>query len=140
MAAMTRSSSPKRSLRVTGFDQLANARQTVADAATGLVDDQRVADVQFVVSELLTNAIEHGAGDESVISFGPSEGSFVITVKSSAIPPLDPFEAALTEPPVTVPAGRGLRIVHAVSDDLDIVTTPDGSVSVTAKFFLPARS
>jgi serine/threonine-protein kinase RsbW len=106
-------------LVVRGASQLADARGMVRGAARSLgLDDERVDDAALAVSELVTNALEHGGGGDVVVGVTVGLRSLELTVLSATsrtLPalPLMPGDA-------TSPRGRGLGIVEMVTDGLSI--------------------
>ncbi|WP_410597023.1 anti-sigma factor RsbA family regulatory protein [Amycolatopsis sp. lyj-23] len=90
----------------------ARALAHVRAAACGLSDD-RVADVEVVVTELLTNSIEHGSGS-GTLRFWGGEGEFVCEVHDRGRL-TDPLAGRRPASP-RQPRGRGLLLVHHLAD------------------------
>lgn len=109
---------------------LADARRRAGDIAHACLDDQRSSDVVLVTSELLTNALEHGAEPpvDLVISVDDEALTVEVTSRSSEVP-----EPSSELAPVTEVRGRGLQIVATLSDGL-LVTGTDDRVGVAARF------
>lgn len=124
-----------REFRVSSPRQLARARRRVANAAASILGADSVDDVSLVVSELVTNALEHGDGD-AVVSYGTivdgdgRRDGFVVATESISSSP--PRRCPPPVPPDRV-TGRGLNIVHALADDVR-VDHSDGIVNVTCSF------
>jgi anti-sigma regulatory factor (Ser/Thr protein kinase) len=101
----------------------ARALAHVRAAACGL-DAGQVADVEIVVTELLSNSIEHGSGSGTVRLWG-GDGEFVCEVHD---------RGRLTDPlagrrPATPrrPRGRGLLLVNHLADLVRLHTGTDGT-------------
>ncbi len=101
----------------------ARALAHVRAAACGLGDGQ-VADVEVVVTELLSNSIEHGSGSGTVRFWG-ADGEFVCEVHD---------RGRLTDPlagrhPATPyqPRGRGLLLVNHLADLVRLHSGEDGT-------------
>jgi anti-sigma regulatory factor (Ser/Thr protein kinase) len=120
----------KRHVGVGGTAEIRAARNLVADQAVGLVGPDRAEDVRLVVSELVTNALEHGDGGDAIVQFGVDDGSFVVSVtaESSALP--DQTAKTISQDQVT---GRGLQIVARLSESV-VVSGEERSVAVTCTF------
>lgn len=80
----------------------------------------RVDDIVLAVSELATNAIEHGSGEPFEVRFVRQDGMVEVTVLSAvAENSVSPTDApTMTE---EIPrSGRGLGIVEAISDGFGV--------------------
>ncbi len=117
-----RSSVQHRELAST-LDSIGSARDFVAEVLTDPtsvppVDPALIADVQLVVSELVTNALTHGAGAADLaLSLTSSQvhcsvTSAVVDAASPAAPSAPSAPAALAR------SGRGLAIVNALADSV----------------------
>lgn len=99
------------------------ARNFVRECVEDSFEDDKLSDIALATSELATNAVEHGDGDDFNVSVFQSSDRFTVRVTSvgeSSVPHLrDPTPDRLN--------GRGLRIATAVSDDLQIVTNATGA-------------
>jgi anti-sigma regulatory factor (Ser/Thr protein kinase) len=91
-----------------------------------------VADLQIIASELVTNAIEHGphAPVRITVRVHGREVSVTVTSAGSA-QSIAPTEAWQISDPDDL-AGRGLGIVRALSDAVDVTTSGD-QISITAR-------
>lgn len=80
------------------------------------IDPSLLADVQLVVSELVTNAVTHGAGPTSVtLALTPAHVRCSVTsVRHDEAPSMSGVQA----PPASARSGRGLAIVNAVTDSV----------------------
>jgi anti-sigma regulatory factor (Ser/Thr protein kinase) len=110
---------------------LARFRARARCAACEALGSDRADDVALVVSELVTNALEHGDGppvDLEIVSDAIGELAICVDSRSTARP---------VSPPATTPApqprGRGLRIVATLADHVD-VSGSDDRVRITARF------
>lgn len=113
-----------------GTAEISTARRMVSDAAAEVLGDDRVADVALVVSELVTNALEYGVGDGAYVNVEVEPGAFVVRVSSESPDTPAPTEGVV---PIDAPAGRGLQIVEALADDLQI-SAVDEDIVVTCRF------
>lgn len=124
------SMAPHRTTEVASAGEIGTARRIVADAAMKSMGDQLGPDVALVVSELVTNALEHG--DDGIVSveYGPTRGGFEISVASPSWG--TPTRSNEPVSPANV-HGRGLRIVTALADAV-AVTSDHGTVTVRCRF------
>ncbi len=105
--------------------QLSDARQQLrawlhgGDRADALSDDRRL-DIDVVVTELAANAIDHTEADdvEVVVRVGTTWATIEVTNTGPCdlVPPVERW-GDLTQGD----RGRGLRIVRALADDIDIM-------------------
>ncbi len=105
---------------------------------TGREDVRYASELAF--GELVANAVRHAPGPVRVVAAADGHGSASLSVEDSGpgfVPaefPLDPYAES----------GRGLNLVRALSDGLEIEPTPNGGTRVRAAFraeaVLPARS
>ncbi|WP_206784911.1 sensor histidine kinase [Amycolatopsis sp. MtRt-6] len=100
----------------------ARALAHVRAAACGLSEDQ-VADVEVVVTELLSNSVEHGSGSGTVRFWG-SDGEFVCEVHDGGRL-TDPLAGRHPASPYQ-PRGRGLLLVNHLADLVRLHTDDDG--------------
>ena len=113
-----------------GTAGIAGARATAREAARATLGEERADDVALVVSELVTNALEHGSGGEVeiVIRRFPDHLEVSVSSPSNALPVPRPHPA-----PVHEACGRGLPIVAALSDSV-VIRGEHDSVLVTCRF------
>jgi anti-sigma regulatory factor (Ser/Thr protein kinase) len=130
MAGDTMSRIRERRCVVDGTSGLRRARRLAHAAATESLEPDRHDDVELVVSELVTNAIEHGSGGDVEVVVRHEPGSLEVSVCSVAdslpVPQHRPAPAHHTR-------GRGLPIVAALSDSV-MITGDHDSVRVTCRF------
>jgi anti-sigma regulatory factor (Ser/Thr protein kinase) len=104
---------------------LGRGRQVAAgEARSAGLDDDRVADVEMVANELLTNSIEHGGGT-GVLRTWTDDGHFIVEVQDSG-QLLDPL-AGRRRPSLLQHRGRGLYVVNQLADLVRISSTADGT-------------
>lgn len=85
------------------------------------VDAEARESAEIVVTELVTNAVEH-ASSASTVDVVRRDASFRLAVRdwdTAALP-------AATLPPASAARGRGLAMVAAVAHDWGVLTHPDG--------------
>ncbi|WP_410616661.1 anti-sigma factor RsbA family regulatory protein [Amycolatopsis sp. lyj-109] len=116
---------PDGAFELAGTTDLAAARALthVRAAACGLGDAQ-VADVEVVVTELLSNSIEHGSGSGTVRFWG-GDGEFVCEVHDHGRL-TDPLAGRHPASPYQ-PRGRGLLLVNQLADLVRLHTGDDGT-------------
>lgn len=115
---------------VASVSEIGKVRREVAAAASEALGNDVGADVALVVSELITNALEHGDDGVVAVDYGSTGDGFVLTVAS----PSSGLPIERERPvPDTDTRGRGLRIVSAISDVVN-VTQANGSVIVRCRF------
>ncbi|QQS25067.1 MAG: ATP-binding protein [Actinomycetota bacterium] len=90
-----------------------------------------VASAELVVSELATNAVEHGQGDEVVVAVAYDGGELSIAVTAEGDGVAEPAEWNLAGPDALV--GRGLGIVKALASAVEVARTGT-QTTVTASF------
>jgi len=102
---------------------IGTARRFVRGQLAGLVADDVTDDLQLLTSELVTNAIEHGAVApiSITVSFTAERASVTVASRgpSPTVGPADTWHVADVEE-IT---GRGLGIVRALADDIDMSKT-----------------
>ena len=104
------------------------------------IEDRRD-DITLVVSELLTNALEHAAPRPGgwpvrvgLLQSRPGTAILCAVADASAAPPVPVPPGHLTE------SGRGLQVIEAVSDSWGYTTAPRRGKVVWATFEPPAAS
>ena len=111
--------------------EVATARRFVRSHLAD-VDEQVAADAQLVTSELVTNAIEHGTGDQVTVCVHVGGADVEVTVESIGpspdVGPADQWRLADAESI----DGRGLGIVRAVASDI-AVTRSDDRLTISAR-------
>ena len=114
-----------RIVELAGTTDLAAARALahVRAIACGLTED-RAADVEVVVTELLSNSVEHGGGTGTVRLWG-SDGEFVCEVHDDGTL-ADPLAGRHPATP-DQPRGRGLLLVNYLADLVRLHTGDHGT-------------
>lgn len=82
-----------------------------------------VADIELLVTELVTNAYEHGAGCAALRMYLPADRAVVrleVEDRSPHLRPRLPGHADLSSP-----GGRGLALIAAISADWGVDSEPD---------------
>jgi anti-sigma regulatory factor (Ser/Thr protein kinase) len=114
--------------------ELSDARRRIRDTARSVSDDGDWLDaVVLAASEVITNAIEYGSGDDVDVTMSIEQGSFVMEVTGSSTG--IPYRS--TDPvPATSVRGRGLHVVHSIADQVFIEAMGD-RVTVRCTFDAP---
>ncbi|MFB9685042.1 anti-sigma factor RsbA family regulatory protein [Amycolatopsis plumensis] len=122
---------PSGAFELDGTTDLAAARALahVRAAACGLAED-RLGDVEMVVTELLSNSVEHGSGSGTVRFWG-GDGEFVCEVHDRGRL-TDPLAGRHPASPYQ-PRGRGLLLVNHLAD-LVRLHTGEGGTTFRAYF------
>lgn len=99
-----------------------------------------LADIEISVGEAVTNAILYGSPNPScrvVLSFGPAAAGFVIQVRDEGTG----FDPSLlrTEEDADALGGRGIRLMRALMDEVDLHYDGHGMTAVLVKK-LPSQS
>ncbi|MDL5160559.1 ATP-binding protein [Actinomycetospora termitidis] len=103
------------------------ARAKVRDTCDrwGVGDQVREA-AEIVVTELVTNSVEH-ATSASVVSVERRDTTLLMTVRDYGVGHRIPEAPSWVAPPTSSPRGRGLAMVAAVSREWGIRRHPDGT-------------
>lgn len=97
------------------------ARRFVRAALTEVVAAEVAADLQLVVSELVTNAVQYGTESPIAVAVGYDPGAAFVAVTNtsavtSAVGPVSTWNIS----DVRQLDGRGLGIVRAIADDVSV--------------------
>lgn len=116
------------------------ARLFVRDAAAEVVDledpdSDLSGDLELVVSELVTNAIEHGLEEPVTVIVATRTNNVVVSVRSVRTSSGIADPSTWAGPLPTVRTGRGLAIVRSISDEVS-VDADDATVTVHCTFNL----
>lgn len=112
-------------------EQVAVARRFVRRTLDGVVPDDVAADLQLIVSELFSNAVEHGDAERVTVRLELQPGTAEVTVDSeSPAPDVGPV-ASWRVPDEDAVNGRGLGIVRSIADVVHVAREP-GRFVVTA--------
>ena len=122
-----------------GFDGdgLVSLRSAVAAHADnlGLLAAGRVSDLVLAAHELAANAVRHGGGRGRLRLWRDSD-HLVCEVSDSGGGLGDPDSAGRTRPSPRSTGGRGLWLVRALCDTVDISTGPTGT-TITVTILVP---
>lgn len=117
--------------------QVAVARRFVRRSLDGAVPSEVSADLQLIVSELFTNAVEHGRVDHVEVRLFVTSTVAGVTVDSHApAPEVGAVETWSVADEASV-TGRGLGIVRGLADAVQVEREP-GRLVVTASRTFPA--
>ena len=136
------SESPEVSERMFGGQNssIRAARLFVRQAAAEVLDlagpesDLRC-DLELAVSELVTNAIEHGLEGPITVIVAATADTVMVSVRSVRTPAGIADPSTWASPLPTVRTGRGLAIVRSISDEV-AVDADDATVTVHCTFRL----
>ena len=92
-------------------------------------------DLELAVSELVTNAIEHGLQEPVTVIVVATADTVVVSVRSVRTPAGIADPSTWASPLPTVRTGRGLAIVRSISDEV-AVDADDATVTVHCTFRL----
>jgi len=92
-------------------------------------------DLELVVSELVTNAIEHGLDEPVTVTVAATADTVVVSVRSVRTPSGIADPSTWASPLPAVRTGRGLAIVRSISDEV-LVDADDAAVTVHCTFRL----
>jgi anti-sigma regulatory factor (Ser/Thr protein kinase) len=120
----------------TRSENVARCRAFVRDAALGLGASSNVVDrLQLTVSELATNAMEHGPEGDIEVCVTHTADDIALTVVSRALALDGPTLADVKGWRMASPGeitGRGLAIARAVMSDVQ-VDERDGYIAITCR-------
>jgi anti-sigma regulatory factor (Ser/Thr protein kinase) len=119
-------------LSVNGTAEIGAARRRAVEAALSAgLSPERSSDVALVVSELVTNALQHGTGTAPTVRCAVVGDHFELVVSSEASDGGSQSRGPVARP--AAPGGRGLYIVATIVDSLTVVGA-DGRVTVECRF------
>lgn len=112
------------------------ARKFVQATFDGVVPHAVTADLVLATSELVTNAIEHGRSSSVLVTARVEAANASVSIRSAgAADHLADVPSWRTAAPDRV-NGRGLGIVSALADDVDVVRAGDEIEITVSKRFL----
>ena len=118
------------------LESIGLARVAVADVLAGPLDEPidlvLVGDVQLAVSELVTNAVAHGAAPIT-LEVGTTDSSVTCVVTSSLGEGDPPHPERALAPGPASRSGRGLAIVRSLADTVTTTITGD-TLAVRCEF------
>jgi anti-sigma regulatory factor (Ser/Thr protein kinase) len=119
-------------LSVHGTADIGVARRRVVEAALSAgLSPERSADVALVLSELVTNALQHGTGTTPTVRCAVDGDQFELSVSSEASGDLPQTRREAPRPAAR--GGRGLYIVARIVDSLTVVGA-EGRVTFECRF------
>jgi anti-sigma regulatory factor (Ser/Thr protein kinase) len=120
---------PADAARITvDFYTLSGARRFVAEHATRAgLPPERVADLAVAVSELATNAIEHGGGTGELALWIETDQLVCQLTDSGHLS--EPLAGRIPVPADAPTGGRGLLLVNQLCDLVRVHTTPTGTTT-----------
>lgn len=111
------------------FGEVGTARRFVGRELSS-ASPELVGDMQLIVSELVSNAIEHGASEQVTVEISVSSTKVMMSVESHGfaeqLPPLETWALAAADEL----SGRGLGIVRDLADTVQVVRE-NSSVTIT---------
>lgn len=118
--------------------QVAVARRFVRQSVAGRVPDEVVADLQLIVSELFTNAVQYGASPtvSVTVEIGPHEAGVTVDSGSPA-PDVGPVQTWRVADEDEI-SGRGLGIVRRLADVVRVERDAQRFVVAARRTFPPA--
>jgi len=118
---------------------LKKTRRSVAEAASGRIDDATLDDLIFAVSEAVINAQQHGRPPATVKVWTAQE-RIVVHVRDSGPGPPHRLTGLVPEPAGAAGAGLGLWLSHQLPDiDIALVAGADGFTVRLRAGLLPGR-
>jgi anti-sigma regulatory factor (Ser/Thr protein kinase) len=110
----------------------------LAGAPAASEDD--LAAIRLAVTEALANAVEHGGGTVTVTAVD-RRGSVLAVVRDRGRWPTDGGTVTAVPPPVAAERGRGLTLLGACVDQVEVAATRTGtSVAFVRHLGVPARA
>jgi anti-sigma regulatory factor (Ser/Thr protein kinase) len=105
-------------------------REVVAFARKHGMTEQALKDLALVVSEAITNALEHGyrdgpAGDVTV-TLEVGDQAFMLRVRDRGV--------GLSPPRESPSLGHGLRLISTLARDVHLSESDDGGIEVSVSF------
>lgn len=117
--------------------EVATVRRFVRTTLNDLVPVAVASDLQLLASELVTNAIEHGTAPSVLVRVTADHDRAGLAVHSSGpspgVGPIDSWAVADVEE-IT---GRGLGIVRAIADDIEMRQSGDALVVTVYRELVP---
>jgi anti-sigma regulatory factor (Ser/Thr protein kinase) len=140
MPASTRAASERPEVKQQSFapvtSSIAETRRFVRECVAPLVTDRiRLGDIELATSELVTNAVEHGAHDPVTVGVETTANAIVVAVTSSRASGAMGEPSSWSGPLPAMRTGRGLAIVRAVSDEIE-VDAGDDALTIRCTFRL----
>lgn len=96
------------------------ARATISDFYDGRLEPQRLADLLLLVSELVTNAMEHGARGLVTLDVALTDDHVTVTVTSPGEPSMVGAPSSWALPAPDHISGRGLALTARLSRSVNV--------------------
>jgi anti-sigma regulatory factor (Ser/Thr protein kinase) len=128
--------------RATGSVPVARAAVTrwLEDVPAATTEDDRAA-LRLAVTETFANAVEHGGDGPVTLTVTCRRGSVVAVVRDGGRWPAADRERPAGVTPVTAERGRGLGLLGAVVDEVQVVETRVGTAAAFVRHLgVPARA
>ena len=118
----------------TDLSGAASARRFVRQQVRSVTAGDVTSDVVLATSELVTNAVQHGPSSTVTVTVHTDDNTVAVTVENDGSAPDVPTDVGdWTIAAPSAPNGRGLGIVRAISDRVEMTRTAS-SVSITVEF------
>jgi anti-sigma regulatory factor (Ser/Thr protein kinase) len=115
--------------------ELAALRSAITEHAQRLgLDGDRAEDLVIVAHELALNSVRHGGGHGD-LRLWAADGQISCQVSDSGPGMADPQSAGRRRPDARTPGGRGLWLVRQLVTDLQIDSSPRGTIATATMDF-----
>ncbi|MEZ5297683.1 MAG: ATP-binding protein [Ilumatobacteraceae bacterium] len=102
----------------------AEARHRIAELASSYHPERIVRDAQLVASELVTNALEHGALGGVILDTTVTTEGVTLCITSHGASERLPDPDDWTLPPASALTGRGLAVTRRLADPVRVAKVP----------------
>lgn len=113
---------------------IASARRFVRETFASCHPDV-IADLTLIVSELVTNAVEHGSGGDVVVETAHTDVDATVRVVSPGPSPHVPDVSCWNVGACSGPNGRGLGIVVALATRVEVERSDQSLVTIVTRSF-----
>jgi anti-sigma regulatory factor (Ser/Thr protein kinase) len=144
MPASTRAASERPEVKHESFapvtSSIAETRRFVRECVAPIVTDRmRLGDIELATSELVTNAVEHGAHEPVTVGVETTATTVIVAVTSARSSAAMGEPSSWSGPLPAMRTGRGLAIVRAVSDEIE-VDAGDDALTIRCTFRIAPAS